>query len=113
MSNYTEIKITAWDGATFQDSKFVLVTVIPKTGYEPFYDWRDYTILLDDLSEVRRNREDTQCSIFLESGLTHSIPFDSGNPDNPVKVIVGETEATSNEQLRDLLMSIVAPKYTP
>lgn len=112
MSN-TTIAITPWDGANFADSFFVLVTITPKAGYEPFYDWKDYTILIDDLSEVRRNREDTNCSIFLESGLTHTIPFDSGDVNNPVVVTVGGVAALSNEHLRDLIMSIKAPKYTP
>lgn len=111
MSN-TVIALTAWGAATFADSLFVLVTITPKEGYEPFYDWKDYTILKDDLSEVRRNREDTQCAIFLESGLTHTIPFNSGDLNNHIIVTVGGVTATSNEHLRDLIMSIVEPKYT-
>lgn len=113
MSSFTTISITPWDGLTFADSLFIIVSVSPKTGLEAFFDYIDYTISKDDVSEVRRNREDNQCIIKLKSGLSHAIEFQPNDPTNPIKVFVGGVEAATNEHMRDLLMAIVAPKYTP
>lgn len=103
----TTIEITPWDGATFADSTFVLVAVTPEVGQEYLYDYKDFTFRIDDISEIERNREDDECEIEFESGLSHSIPYDPAN----VTVTIGGVTPTSNENMRDLLMAIRWPRY--
>ena len=112
-ANYTQITISPWGAANFADSLFVLIQIDPKTGLESFFDYKDYVILKDDFSEVRRDRDDTRCIIALESGLMHTIEFQPNDPYNPIRVFVGGVEPQSNEELRDLILAIIEPKYNP
>jgi hypothetical protein len=101
------ISVTPWDAATFAESLFVLITIEPIPEAAHRFDWKDITILVDDISEIRRNREDSVCVIFLESGLSHTVEFN-----DQINITVGGVTPTSNENLRDLLMAIKAPKHT-
>jgi len=105
----TTINITPFDTASFATCLFVLVAVNPAIGQEYKYDWKDYVILKDDVSEVRRNREDTYCLITLESGLSHQIPFEPLE----VTVTIGATVPATNEEMRDLLVGIVTGTTLP
>ena len=109
----TNIDVTPWDGATFAESLFILVSITPQQGLEAFFDYKDFTILKDDVSEVMRNTEDNKCIINLESGLSHEIEFQPDHPINPIIVKIGGVQPQSNEEMRNLLMAIVAPRYTP
>lgn len=102
-----DISVTPYDGATFAESLYVLITIEPIVGAEYKFDWKDMTILIEDISEIRRNREDNVCVIFLESGLSHTIEFN-----DQINITVGGVTPATNEELRDLLMAIKAPKHT-
>jgi hypothetical protein len=106
-----QINFTPWDEATLLASEFIKVEVIPMPGYEPFFDYKDYVIRKSDVVEIRRNREDNKCIIFMDSGIVHDVDYQPNDPQNPILVSVGGVNPTSNENLRDLLMGALKPQY--
>jgi hypothetical protein len=101
----TVINISPYDTNSFSTSLWIKVDVTPSEGNEYAFEYANYLIRMEDISEIRKNMQTGFCSIVLESGLWHVL--DTTN----ATITVGEHECT--DLYVQLCTATAGEPYTP